>query len=147
MNTLNQLPPTTIPSYRRRGRGLGSGRGSKSGRGTTRHQTARTNMPLHFEGGQGRIVKKYPLLRGKFQNRPSTPLPYILGLSQIASLTGEINVKVLIEKNMVPADAAQVGVKILFDKDTTQTLTLAVSTSASVKAAVEKAGGKVIPQS
>ena len=147
MNTLNQLPQTAAPSYRRRGRGLGSGRGSKSGRGTTRHQTARTNIPLHFEGGQGRIVKKYPLLRGKFQNRPSSPQPYILGLSQVAALTGDITVHLLIEKNLVPADAPQYGVKVLFDKDITQAISLAVSTSATVKAAVEKAGGKVISQS
>jgi ribosomal protein L15 len=70
-----------------------------------------------------------------------------LGLSQVAGLTGDITVQMLIEKNMVPADAPQYGVKVLYDKDITQAITLAVSTSATVKAAVEKAGGKVIPQS
>lgn len=66
---LSSLPKIVINKKKRLGRGLGSGKGSKSGRGTTRHQKARTTIPLHFEGGQGRMVKRFPLLRGKGKNK------------------------------------------------------------------------------
>ncbi len=69
-NFLSKLPKIVDRSKKRLGRGLGSGKGAKSGRGTTRHQKSRESIPLHFEGGQGRMVKKYPLLRGKGRNNP-----------------------------------------------------------------------------
>lgn len=69
-NFLSQLPKLVEEAKKRLGRGTGSGKGAKSGRGTTRHQKARGSIPLHFEGGQGRMVKKYPLLRGKGRNNP-----------------------------------------------------------------------------
>ncbi len=69
-NFLSKLPKIVKKSKKRLGRGVGSGSGAKSGRGTTRHQKARESIPLHFEGGQGRMVKKYPLLRGKGRNNP-----------------------------------------------------------------------------
>ncbi len=68
-NFLSNLPKITAGKKKRLGRGLGSGRGAKSGRGTTRHQKARETIPLHFEGGQGRLVKLFPLLRGKGRNK------------------------------------------------------------------------------
>lgn len=67
---LSNLPKIVDKKKKRLGRGLGSGKGAKSGRGTTRHQKAREDIPLHFEGGQGRMVKKFPLLRGKGKNKP-----------------------------------------------------------------------------
>ncbi|MFH0979620.1 MAG: hypothetical protein V1803_01600 [Candidatus Roizmanbacteria bacterium] len=66
---LSNLPKIVRSKKKRLGRGLGSGKGSKSGRGTTRHQKARESIPLHFEGGQGRMVKSFPLLRGKGKNK------------------------------------------------------------------------------
>ena len=66
---LSNLPKIVTKSKKRVGRGLGCGKGAKSGRGTTRHQKARESIPLFFEGGQGRIVKKFPLLRGKGRNK------------------------------------------------------------------------------
>lgn len=70
VNFLSNLPKIVAKKKKRVGRGLGSGKGAKSGRGTTRHQKARENIPLHFEGGQGRIIKRFPLLRGKGRNKP-----------------------------------------------------------------------------
>lgn len=69
---LSKLPKIVGKKKKRLGRGLGSGKGAKSGRGTTRHQKARESIPLHFEGGQARMVKKFPLLRGKRRNKPRT---------------------------------------------------------------------------
>lgn len=70
MNFLSNLKKIVLKKKKRVGRGLGSGKGAKSGRGITRHQKAREDIPLHFEGGQGRMVKKFPLLRGKGRNKP-----------------------------------------------------------------------------
>ena len=67
---LSNLSKIIKKTKKRIGRGLGSGRGAKSGRGTTRHQKARESIPLFFEGGQGRIIKRFPLLRGKGRNKP-----------------------------------------------------------------------------
>lgn len=69
LNFLSNLPKITDKKKKRLGRGLGSGKGAKSGRGITRHQKAREDIPLHFEGGQGRLVKRFPLLRGKGKNK------------------------------------------------------------------------------
>jgi len=69
-NFLSNLPKIVLHRKKRLGRGISSGKGAKSGRGTTRHQKAREKIPLHFEGGQGRLVKKFPLLRGKGRNKP-----------------------------------------------------------------------------
>ena len=74
INFLSRLPKIVSRKKKRLGRGLGSGKGSKSGRGITRHQKARESIPLHFEGGQGRLVKKFPLLRGKGKNKPRISL-------------------------------------------------------------------------
>lgn len=67
---LNSLISISKKRAKRVGRGLGSGKGAKSGRGTTRHQKARESIPLWFEGGQNKITKKFPLLRGKERNKP-----------------------------------------------------------------------------
>lgn len=67
---LSSLPKITAKKKKRLGRGPGSGKGAKSGRGTTRHQKAREDIPIHFEGGQGKTIKRFPLLRGKGKNKP-----------------------------------------------------------------------------
>ncbi|OGK56042.1 hypothetical protein A3J15_00490 [Candidatus Roizmanbacteria bacterium RIFCSPLOWO2_02_FULL_38_10] len=69
MFSLNNLPKIKDKSKKRLGRGTGSGAGAKSGRGTTRHQAAREKIALWFEGGQNRVIKKFPLLRGKARNK------------------------------------------------------------------------------
>src|SRR3989304_3525474 len=83
MNFLSNLPKIKKKKQKRRGRGLGSGRGSKSGRGTTRHQKARESIPLHFEGGQGKMVKKYPLLRGKGKNKSRQKTSLAISLDRL----------------------------------------------------------------
>lgn len=70
MITLSTLPQIVSGRKKRLGRGLGSGVGAKSGRGTTRHQKAREKISVGFEGGQNRLIKKFPLLRGKGKNKP-----------------------------------------------------------------------------
>jgi len=144
MVQLHSLIQIRDKGAKRRGRGLGSGSGSKSGRGTTRHQKARTNIPLHFEGGQGRLVKKYPLLRGKSQNKSVQSKPFTLRLSRLMQITheGTINLGILIEKSIVPQGT--VGVKVVFDKEVTKPLTLQLPVTARVAQAITDAGGSIV---
>src|SRR2546425_13329432 len=64
---LSDLQPTpgSHKTKRRVGRGHGSGRGKTAGRGT-KGQKARTGGHIHraFDGGQTRLSKRLPFLRG-----------------------------------------------------------------------------------
>lgn len=144
MVRLHSLIKIREKGAKRRGRGLGSGSGSKSGRGTTRHQKARTNIPLHFEGGQGRLVKKYPLLRGKSKNKGIQNKPFTLRLSRLMKIDheGTINLGILIEKSIVPQGT--LGVKVVFDKEVDKQLTLQLPVSARAAKAVTDAGGSIV---
>lgn len=139
---LSKLPKTTQKKNKRRGRGLGSGRGSKSGRGTTRHQKAREKIPLHFEGGQGRLVKRYPLLRGKGKNKSRNIKPAIIKLSSLNVFSdGDVvGYEELVKKGLI--DGKNRNVKILADSGLSKKLTVNLTTSKAAKAAIEKAGGK-----
>ena len=111
MISLHTLEKIVDKKKKRLGRGLGSGAGAKSGRGTTRHQTARTKMPLHFEGGQNRAVKKYPLLRGKARNKSIKPNPLAVSLAKIASLDAKtiVTLELLIEKKIIAASTPNIS--------------------------------------
>lgn len=69
MSSLHTLKPAPGSHRRRRrvGRGDGSNRGSYSGRGS-KGQKQTGKVPFLFEGGQLRIVKRLPHMRG-FTNR------------------------------------------------------------------------------
>ncbi len=144
MVQLHSLLKIREKGAKRRGRGLGSGKGSKSGRGTTRHQKARTSIPLHFEGGQGRIVKKYPLLRGKSKNKSIQFTPFTLRLSRLLEMkhTGTITLDILIEKSIVPQGTK--GVKVVYDKEVAQPITIQLPVSAKVAKVVTDAGGTIV---
>lgn len=143
MTQLHALVKTHTSKAKRRGRGLGSGKGSKSGRGTTRHQTARTTVPLHFEGGQGRIVKRYPLLRGKAKNKSAQKKPFTLRLSKLVGLDVDIiNLAVLVEKSVIPGTIKKV--KIVFDKPVEKAISIQLPVSKRVAEVITKAGGSII---
>lgn len=110
-----KLPKIVGKRKKRLGRGLGSGKGAKSGRGTTRHQAARESIPLHFEGGQGRMVKRFPLLRGKGKNKSIKAKPIILQPSDLDSLKeGQtVTLELLVKNGIVDKSAGKKGVKLL----------------------------------
>lgn len=145
MAVLENLQSITKRSKKRLGRGLGSGAGSKSGRGTKRHQSARENIPLHFEGGQNRMVKKYPLLRGKGKNRSVHPDAFVISLDTLSTFPAGtvVTVQSLIEKNIVPVLASRYGVKVLGTGEMKVAITAHLRTTASARAQIEKAGGTV----
>jgi len=145
MKNLSELPKITQKGKKRLGRGLGSGAGAKSGRGTTRHQTARTKMPLHFEGGQNRMVKRFPLLRGKGRNKPVGMKPVLLTLTHlnIFEKGATVDMNALIEKGIIESADTDRGVKVVANGSIEKAITVSLPVSQSARSEIEKAGGKV----
>jgi large subunit ribosomal protein L15 len=145
VNILSNLQPIIFGRKKRLGRGLGSGRGAKSGRGTTRHQKARQSIPLHFEGGQGRMVKKFPLLRGKGKNKSIKSVTVIIGIADLNIFKdGEtVNAKSIISKKLIPEKQSNRRIKILANGKLEKKLIVKLSVSQSVKKIIEGIGGKV----
>jgi large subunit ribosomal protein L15 len=147
-NFLSNLPKINMKKKKRLGRGLGSGKGSKSGRGTTRHQKARESIPLHFEGGQGRIVKKFPLLRGKGKNNSIKESFFIIDLEKLNVLSDNIVVDraILIKQKIITNGKEKLPIKILANGQLKRKLIIRLPVSKKVKEAVEKLGGQVESQ-
>ena len=143
--TLSKLPKIVAKSKKRLGRGRGSGAGEKSGRGTTRHQIARTKMPLHFEGGQGRLVKKFPLLRGKLRNRSVNAEVIPISLDALNTLDDGtvVTIELLAEKGIIHISSQPKSVKILAAGTLSKKLSVALPVSEPAKKAIEDAGGSV----
>jgi len=139
------LPQVNLKKKKRLGRGLGSGKGSKSGRGTTRHQKARESIPLHFEGGQGRIVKKFPLLRGKGKNNSIKKKSFVIDLETLNNLKNNaiVDRALLIKENIITNGNESLPVKILANGQLKKKLIINLPVSKKVKEAVEKLGGQV----
>ncbi|MCR4312657.1 MAG: 50S ribosomal protein L15 [Candidatus Roizmanbacteria bacterium] len=144
-NFLSNLPQVNIKKKKRLGRGLGSGKGSKSGRGTTRHQKARESVPLHFEGGQGRIVKKYPLLRGKGKNSSINAKAFVIDLETLNKLAENsiVSRETLIKENIITNGNEKLPIKILANGQLKKKLIIKLPVSKKVKEAVEKLGGTI----
>lgn len=147
MNTfLSQLPSIVKKAKKRLGRGLGSGRGAKSGRGTTRHQKARETIPLHFEGGQNRLVKKFPLLRGKGRNKSRKKGQYVIYSEQLNTFENGTTVdgEVLKKSGLVESEAKDSKIKIIKKGEISKQLKVVLRVSSSLKQQIEKAGGSVV---
>ena len=142
---LSNLPTIVAEAKKRLGRGLGSGKGAKSGRGTTRHQKARSTIPLHFEGGQGRLVKRFPLLRGKGRNYSRKDYKYVIYSEQLNVFEdgAVVDIEALFKAKLIEEGAKSPIVKLINKGDITKKLTVALPVTQSVKAMIEKAGGTV----
>lgn len=134
-NFLSKLPKIVEGSKKRLGRGLGSGKGAKSGRGTTRHQKARESIPLHFEGGQGRMVKKYPLLRGKGKNNSVRQKPQMISVSKLNIFKEgtTVDIESLVKQGFIDKKDKKRGVKIVGTGKLEKKLVIKVPQSKSVK--------------
>jgi large subunit ribosomal protein L15 len=140
---LHQLRKNPKSMHRRKviGRGLGSGHGTYSTRGG-KGQTARTGhskMPVSFEGGRQPLVRQMPKLRG-FKSLNSKPVAISLSKLNVFSDGDMVNVEALVKQGIIKAASK---VKIL-QGEIKKKLSVKLPVSASAKAAIEKAGGKVI---
>ncbi len=140
---LTYIPKLNSKKNKRLGRGAGSGKGGKSGRGTTRHQKARENIPLHFEGGQAKMVKKFPLLRGKSKNKSVKQREMAVSLSALNIFkTGEVvEIKTLLKYKIL--DDPRAKAKIVANGKLDKKLTIQLPVSKKAQKLIEKAGGTV----
>ena len=124
------------------GRGLGSGHGTYATRGN-KGQTKRTGhskMPAQFEGGRQPLVRQLPKLRG-FRALSAKATPVSLSKLSIFADGATVDLKSLKDKKIVDISAKKV--KIL-GGELKKKLIIKLPASKSVRAAVEKAGGRVI---
>lgn len=144
MIKLHQLKKHPKSTHRRKvvGRGLGSSHGTYATRGN-KGQTKRTGhskMPARFEGGRQPLVRQMPKLRG-FSSLSKKSLALSLNKLSIFEDGDTVDLAALKAKGLVDVNATKV--KIL-GGEIKKKLTVKLPVSASVKSAVEKAGGSVI---
>jgi large subunit ribosomal protein L15 len=147
MIRLSDLHPAPGSTHRRLrvGRGHGSGKVKTSGRGQ-KGQKARTGgqIPAYFEGGQMRLARRLPKLRG-FSN-PWRKEYAIVNVASLEDWDGddEVNPQTLAERRLIRSTEASGLVKILGDGELTRKLSVrAHKFSASARAKIEAAGGTV----
>ena len=133
---------------KRVGRGHGSGRGKTAGRGT-KGQKARTGGNIHraFDGGQTRLSKRLPFVRGiGNSNIPFRDQYTIVNVADLAVFEAGTRVtpaELLAQRLLTPAESRGL-LKILGDGEIDQALTVhAHKFSASARAKIEAAGGAV----
>lgn len=143
---LNDLRPAegARKARKRIGRGTSSGYGTTAGRGT-KGQLSRTGggKGAGFEGGQQPLAMRLPKLPG-FKNRNRVAFAPV-NVARLEGLyeDGEIvDAESLGAKGVIKHD--YIPVKVLGDGDLSKRLTVKVDkVSASAKAKIEAAGGKV----
>ncbi|MDP1892419.1 MAG: 50S ribosomal protein L15 [Gemmatimonadaceae bacterium] len=143
--SLNNLSPApgSHRNRKRLGRGPGSGTGKTSGKGhkgikaRSGHHGPGGGKP-HFEGGQMPMTRRIPK-RG-FTN-PFRVSYQVVGLADIAALTGDITAEALIAAGIVSKGRPA---KVLANGELSGAVTVrGLKVSAAAKAKIEAAGGKV----
>jgi large subunit ribosomal protein L15 len=135
----NELQVSSNKDRKRVGRGIAAGQGKTAGRGT-KGQGARTGKKLRtmFQGGQRALVQAVPKARGFKSLKSPAQIVYIDHLNTFKGKTADNFT--LFEAGLVATPFHTV--KIIARGELTEKVTLKVqAASASVKAAIEKAGG------
>lgn len=135
----NELQVSANKGKKRVGRGIAAGQGKTAGRGT-KGQGARTGKKLGamFQGGSGALVRRTPKARGFKSLRTPAQVVY---LDHLNAFKGKV------ADNMSLFEAGLIAtpfhvVKIIARGELNEKVTLRVqAASASVLAAIEKAGG------
>lgn len=148
---LSDLQPAvgSHKTERRLGRGHGSGRGKTAGRGM-KGQKARTGGKVNrsFNGGQTRLSKRLPFLRGMgaARNEPASREEYtIINVADLAVFEAgaEISPELLAKVGLMTRAESDGLIKILGNGELDRSLTVhAHKASASALAKIEAAGGK-----
>lgn len=129
---------------KRVGRGAGSGYGKTSGRGLNGQKSrAGGGKGVGFEGGQTPLARRLPKLPGfRNFNRVEYVPVNVYRLDAYFNDGDVVDVPALVEKGIVKHSNDLV--KVLGDGELTKSLTVKVDkVSASAKAKIEAAGGKV----
>ena len=142
---LHELHPASGSRHKpkRVGRGIAAGQGKTAGRGQ-KGQFSRSNpgLPKGFEGGQMPLSQRLPKLRG-FHNKWRKELVVVnIGKLNRFEPGSVVDAAALRAAGLI--DRARHGVKLLSAGELRVALTVRVHrASASARAAVEKAGGRV----
>ncbi|MEO7019777.1 MAG: 50S ribosomal protein L15 [Ktedonobacteraceae bacterium] len=140
--------PGSHTKERRLGRGHGSGRGKTAGRGT-KGQTARTGGTIHraFNGGQTRLSKRLPFLRGIGNSNAAFRDDYaIVNLGQLDKLEAgtQVTPEFLIEQGILSKTEGNGLVKILGNGEIEHALMFrAHKVSGSARTKIEAVGGTI----
>ena len=143
---LNDLRPAegATKARKRIGRGNSSGHGTTAGRGT-KGQLSRAGggKGAGFEGGQQPLAMRLPKLPGfKPRNRVEYAPVNVGRLEKLFEDGDTVDTEALVAKGVIKHD--YIPVKVLGDGELTRKLTVSVDkVSASAKAKIEAAGGKV----
>ena len=142
---LSKLTTTKVKSKKRVGRGYGSGKGGHTATRGTKGQKSRSKVPLWFEGGQLKLIKRLPYIRGKSRFNSLQNKPVLITLDQLEKLSvKEVTTKALVDAHYVSENELRNRtVKVLATGTLTKALTVKVPTSAKAKTLIEKAGGTV----
>lgn len=138
----NELQVSANKNKKRVGRGISAGQGKTAGRGT-KGQGSRTGKKLSasFQGGQRALVQAIPKNRGFKSLRTPAQVVYLDHLNVFKGKTAD-NFS-LFEAGLVATPFHTV--KVIARGELTEKVTLHVqAASASVKIAIEKAGGSFV---
>lgn len=142
--SLHGLPKKEKRSARRVGRGYGSGRAKTAGRGE-KGQKKRSKVKPGFEGGQLKLIKRLPFVRGC--GFKSTRLAaWTVGLEGLNVFKNDsrVDLQRLVEVGLVPPKFKG-QVKILARGQLAKRIALiGLAVSQSVREQVEKLGGEVL---
>jgi large subunit ribosomal protein L15 len=147
---LSDLRPAlgSSKTERRVGRGHGSGRGKTAGRGT-KGQNARTGGGVNrsFNGGQTRLSKRLPFVRGLGNGHPAFRDVYtIIKVEDLELFEADTQVgpEKLVEVGMITPAEGRGLIKILGNGEIDRALTVrAHKFSESARAKIEASGGTV----
>ncbi|MBR3235392.1 MAG: 50S ribosomal protein L15 [Atopobiaceae bacterium] len=143
---LHDLRPAegSTKARKRIGRGSASGHGTTAGRGN-KGQLSRSGggKGKGFEGGQQPLAMRLPKLPGfKNRNRVEYAPVNVARLEALFEDGDTVDAEALVAKGVIKHD--YIPVKVLGDGELTRKLTVCVDkVSASAKAKIEAAGGKV----
>jgi large subunit ribosomal protein L15 len=148
-NHSNYMPLHTLPALTRQkhrhGRGIGS-RGAKSGRGQKgQGSRAGSFTKAGFEGGQTPLYMRFPKARGSKQRFTSQiTKPGVVSLRHLNRFTANTIVGPEALRNAGLVSWRDKSIKIIGGGELSQKLTVrAHAATASARAAIEAAGGKV----
>jgi len=144
MSLLQELPSIIKSGAKRVGRGYGSNRGGHtSGRGQ-KGQLSRngSKVGLWFEGGQLPLVKRLPMLRGKLRFVSLKTRQEVQLRDIVAKGLTEVTMETLNEAGLVRMNNGLARIIGAVAVEAPITVT-GIEVSGTVRAAIEKAGGKV----
>lgn len=142
---LTNLPKIKDNRKKRLGRGHGSGRGKTAGRGT-KGQKARGTISSTITGSYLSMVKRLPLIRGKYRNKPFRHKPLTVNIKylNIFKANDVVDKESLIAKNIITKEEAdKYHIKILGEGLLKIPLVVKLACSNGAVKKITSVGGKI----